>query len=129
MAEYSMNSSAESTHVRTFELVVQLLDLYIQMLDGIIRLEKEVGKPLKELMAETLKPESLGEVAKLAPPDALGKLFRAVIFMIQISPKIDKFLELSIDEKEAVVEDIKRIKKDFEEFVDAVKKVSSYAKC
>jgi len=128
MAEYSMSSSTESTHVRAFELVVQLLDLYIQMLDGIIKLEKEAGKPLKELMDETLKPESLGEVAKLAPPDALGKFFRAVILMGQISPKIDKFLELSIDEKEAVVESVKRIKKDFEEFIDAVKRVSSYAK-
>jgi len=123
-----MDSSAESTHIRTFELVIQLLDLYIQILDGIIRLEKEVGKPIKELMTETLKPESLGEVAKLVPTDALGKLFRAIISMVQISPRINKFLELSIDEKEAVVEDVKRIKKDFEEFVDVVKRMLSYAK-
>lgn len=128
MAEYSMDSSAESNYVRTFELVVQLLDLYIQILGGIIRLEKEVGKPLKELMSETLKPESLGEVAKLAPPDALGKLFRAIVSMAQVSPKINRFLELSIDEKEAVLEDVKRIKKDFEEFVDTVKGMLSYAK-
>ncbi|ADM28227.1 hypothetical protein Igag_1424 [Ignisphaera aggregans DSM 17230] len=108
--------------------VIQLLDLYIQTLDAIIKLEKEVGKPIKELMTEVLKPESLEEVSKLVPPETLGKLFRALISMAQISPKINKFLELSIDEKEAVAEDVKRVERDLEEFVDMLKRSLSDVK-
>jgi len=117
-----MGSLVKPMCANAFKPVIQLLDLYIQTLDAIIKLEKEVGKPIKELMTEVLKPESLEEVAKLVPPEALDKLFRALISMAQISPKINKFLELSIDEKEAVAEDIKRVKRDLEEFVDMLKR-------
>jgi len=45
--------------------------------------------------------------------------------MTRLSPKINKFLVLSIDEKEAVAEDVKRVKRDLEKFVDILKRLLS----
>jgi len=54
-----MGSPVKPMCANAFKPVIQLLDLYIQTLDAIIKLEKEVGKPIKELMIEVPKPESL----------------------------------------------------------------------
>ncbi len=112
-----------STYVETLERFVQFLDLYVQVLSGVVELEKRCGKPFKELMSEVLKPESLGEVVKRLPPEASGKLFRALTTMALISPKTSRFAELDTREKEEVVKEVKRVRDDLEDFLNALKRL------
>lgn len=92
------------------ELIASTIDKYGDILVAVGVIEKKIGEPLPRL-AEKLNKIGLLEIVKKfeSDPKSSSRIGAIITKLILISPKMEKFIELSPDEKINTGESIKEI--------------------
>jgi len=107
--------------VSLMRAVVEMLKAYSDMAKriGIIQRDnKEAFEALTYL--GSMAPQIVKALAKKAPPEEFGAFIQAFMDLLELSPKLDKIMELPAEEKIEIGERLEKIANTLEEIISKV---------
>jgi len=98
-------------------MLVETMCLYGNYVEGFGRIHKNYGKIFelaKDFTKTPISPELIGYLADKATPEMAGIFLKIMLKLNSIAPQMNRFMELSAEEKIKLGKAIKSIAKDFE---------------
>jgi hypothetical protein len=98
-------------------MLVETMRVYGDFVEGFGHVHKKYGKVFelaKDFTNTPISPELIGYLADKATPEMAGIFLKIMLKVTSIAPQMNRFMELSAEEKVKLGKDIKSIAKDFE---------------
>lgn len=98
-------------------MLVETMCIYGDFVEGFGKVHKKYGKIFelaKDFTNTPISPELIGYLADKATPEMAGIFLKIMLKVTTIAPQMNRFMELSAEEKVKLGKAIKSIARDFE---------------
>ena len=104
--------------IDVLELLHDTLSGTVKTLEPIVILEEKTGKPFDKAFEDIPRSE---EFWTQVPPEVIGRFFTIFARFYSLSLKLPNFMSLNVEEKRKIIEDLKSLERELQEFAVQVK--------